>query len=54
MRQGLSHIIFGVILVAAGLAVTFLSEGVVWWWGAVAVGILEIIWGIVVALRSRP
>jgi hypothetical protein len=52
MRSGVGHIVFGAVLLAAGLAVTLLSEQV-FWWGAIAVGIFELVRGIVMALRSR-
>jgi hypothetical protein len=52
MRPGLSHIVLGVILLAAGIAVTLYSE-VVYWYGAIIVGVIEIIRGIVVMARSR-
>lgn len=53
MRAGVSHIVFGVILLGAGLAVTMMSDQV-YWWGAIAVGAFEIVRGIVIALRARP
>jgi len=53
MRSGVGHIVFGVILLVAGLAVTYMSDQV-FWWGAIVVGIIEIIRGIVYALRARP
>ena len=52
MRSGVGHIVFGAILLVAGLAVTMMSEQV-FWWGAILVGIIEIIRGIVMALRAR-
>jgi hypothetical protein len=53
MRPGVGHIVFGGVLLAAGLAVTMMSDQV-FWWGAILVGIIEIIRGIVYLLRSRP
>ncbi len=52
MRSGVSHIIFGVILLGAGVAVTMMSQEV-YWWGAIVVGVIEIIRGIVISLRAR-
>ena len=52
MRAGVSHIFFGVLLLGAGLAVTMMSDKV-YWWGAIAVGIIEIVRGIVIALRAQ-
>ncbi len=52
MRAGVSLIVFGVVLVGAGLAVTMMSDHV-FWWGAIVVGIIEIVRGIVIALRAR-
>ena len=52
MRSGVSHIIFGVILLVAGVAVTMMSQEV-YWWGAIVVGVIEIIRGIVISLRAR-
>jgi hypothetical protein len=52
MRGGVGHIVFGVVLLGAGLAVTMMSEQV-FWWGAIVVGIIEIIRGIVITLRAR-
>ncbi len=52
MRSGVSHILFGVLLLGAGIAVTTMSEQV-FWWGAIVVGIIEIIRGIVISLRAR-
>jgi hypothetical protein len=51
-RPGLNHIVFGVVLLAAGVGVTLYSD-VVYWWGAIVVGIIEIIRGIVVMSRGR-
>jgi hypothetical protein len=53
MRPGVGHIVFGAVLLAAGLAVTMMSDQV-FWWGAIAVGIFEMIRGIVYVLRARP
>lgn len=53
MRPGVSHIVYGVLLLGAGIAVTTMSDHV-YWWGAVAVGIIEIVRGIVIALRATP
>ena len=53
MRAGFSHIVFGVLLLGAGIAVTTMSDHV-YWWGAIAVGVIEIVRGIVVALRASP
>ena len=50
MRAGVGHIIFGAILLAVGLYVTMTSQQV-HWWGAIIVGVIEIIRGIVIALR---
>jgi hypothetical protein len=53
MRAGLSHIVFGVLLLGAGIAVTTMSDHV-YWWGAIAVGVIEMTRGIVIALRAQP
>jgi hypothetical protein len=51
VRPGVSHIVFGVLLLAAGAGVTLYSE-VVYWYGAIIVGVIEIIHGIVVLVRT--
>ena len=51
-RPGLNHIVFGVLLLGAGVGVTLYSE-VVYWWGAIVVGIIEIIRGVIVMSRAR-
>lgn len=43
-RSGLGHLLVGVALLAAGIAVTVFSHRVVWW-GAMAVGGFEILRG---------
>ena len=50
MRTGVGRIIFGIVLLGAGIAVTMLSTQV-YWWGAIVVGIYYTISGIVMALR---
>ena len=52
MRGGVGHIVFGAVLLAAGIAVTMMSEQV-FWWGAIVVGLFEMVRGIVIALRAR-
>ncbi|MBX3216163.1 MAG: hypothetical protein KF850_29250 [Labilithrix sp.] len=44
MRPGVGWILAGIALVGAGLAVTFLSNAVVWY-GAIVVGIIWIVRG---------
>jgi len=52
MRPGLGHLLFGLVLLAAGAAVTVLSEQVVWY-GAIVVGVIEVLRGIVLLVRTR-
>jgi hypothetical protein len=53
MRPGLGHLLFGIILLAAGIGVTLYSE-VVYWYGAIIVGAIEILRGLFLLARSRP
>lgn len=51
MRPGLGHLVVGVLLLGAGIAVTLMSEAVVWY-GAIVVGAIEIARGTFILLRS--
>ena len=53
MRPGMGHLIVGVLLLGAGIAVTVTSKEVVWY-GAIIVGVLEIARGLYYLLRSQP
>ena len=52
MPPGVGNIAFGVVLLGLGIGVTVYSENVVWW-GAMAVGGFEIVYGIWRIIRSR-
>jgi hypothetical protein len=52
VRRGVSSIVLGAILLAAGAGVTLYSE-VLYWYGAIIVGVIEIIHGVVIVARSR-
>ncbi|MGH7282586.1 MAG: hypothetical protein ACRELY_13755 [Polyangiaceae bacterium] len=53
MRPGLVRLIFGIILLAGGVAATMLVEGF-YWWGAIIVGAWYIIQGgVMIARHSR-
>ena len=52
MRPGLNHLLIGIALLGAGLAITFLYKRVVTY-GAIAVGVFEIVRGLYV-LWSGP
>ena len=52
MRPGMGHLIVGVLLLAAGIGVTLSSKEVVWY-GAIAVGVIEIARGLYYLMRSR-
>jgi OPT family oligopeptide transporter len=45
MRPGTGTLIFGIVLVVLGVSVTLASEQVVWW-GAIAVGLINVVRGI--------
>lgn len=53
MRPGMGHLIVGVLLLGAGVAVTVTSKEVVWY-GAIIVGVLEIARGLYYLMRSQP
>jgi hypothetical protein len=54
MRPGMGHLIVGVLLLTAGIAVSVVSKDVVWY-GAIVVGAIEIARGAVYLRRSpRP
>lgn len=53
MRPGLGTLIFGIVLLVAGLAVTFMSDAV-FWYGAIVVGIINIVRGGIQLARSAP
>lgn len=53
MRPGVGWIIAGVALLGAGIAVSMLSNAVVWY-GAIIVGIIWIVRGIYRLTKSRP
>jgi low temperature requirement protein LtrA len=52
MRPGMGHLIVGVVLLSAGIAVTFSSTETVWY-GAIVVGLIEIARGLYYLLRAR-
>lgn len=52
MRPGTGHLIVGALLLAAGIGVTIVSKEVVWY-GAVAVGVIEVGRGIYTMTRHR-
>jgi uncharacterized membrane protein HdeD (DUF308 family) len=45
MRPGTGHLIVGVLLLIAGIAVTVTSSEAVWY-GAIVVGVIEIVRGL--------
>ena len=51
MRPGTTQLIMGVLLLGAGIAVTVLSTEV-FWYGAIAVGVIQIARGLFMMLRS--
>ncbi len=51
MRPGTGHLIVGVLLLAAGIGVTVSSKEAVWY-GAIAVGVIEIARGLYYLMRS--
>lgn len=53
MRPGAGWLIAGVALLGAGIAVTFLSNAIAWY-GAIIVGAIWIVRGIVMLAKSRP
>lgn len=53
MRPGTGHLIVGAVLLVAGLGVTIFSKEVVWY-GAIVVGVIEIVRGIYRMTRPRP
>lgn len=53
MRSGTGHLIIGALLLAAGIGVTIVSKEVVWY-GAIVVGVIEIVRGIYKMTRPHP
>jgi len=53
MRPGVGHLVVGVLLLGGGIAVTVMSEAVVWY-GAIVVGVIEIARGTFLLLRAPP
>ena len=51
MRPGLGHLIVGVLLLVAGIAVTVTSREAVWY-GAIIVGVIEIARGLYYLMRT--
>ena len=51
MRPGVGHLVVGVLLLGGGIAVTVMSEAVVWY-GAIVVGLIEIARGTFLLLRA--
>jgi hypothetical protein len=52
MRPGTGHLIVGVLLLLAGIAVSVTSKEVVWY-GAIVVGVIEIARGLFYLMRSQ-
>ena len=52
MRPGTGHLIVGVLLLIAGIAVTVTSKEAVWY-GAIVVGVIEIARGLYYLMRSQ-
>ena len=52
MRPGAGVLIFGIVLLVGGVAVTLFSNTVVWY-GAIIVGIINIVRGGLALSRSR-
>lgn len=53
MRPGVGHLVVGVLLLGGGIAVTVMSEAVVWY-GAIVVGVIEVARGTFLLLRAPP
>ena len=51
MRPGVSQLVMGVLLLGAGVGVTLLSTQV-FWYGAIVLGIVQIVRGLFLLLRS--
>jgi hypothetical protein len=52
MPPGVGNVIFGIVLLLAGIGVTVYSANVVWW-GAMLVGAFEIVYGLYRIIRRR-
>lgn len=52
MPPGVGNLVFGIVLLGAGIGVTVYSGNVVWW-GAMLVGGFEILYGLYRIIRKR-
>lgn len=53
MRPGVGQLLIGVLFLGGGIAVTVMSEAVVWY-GAIVVGVIQIARGTYFLLRAPP
>jgi len=51
VRPGTGHLIVGIVMLAAGIGVTVASKEVVWY-GAIAVGVIEMARGLINLMRN--